>query len=667
MAAHRWAAVMPVVASALAVGAWAPLAHRNGQPPLELLSGLVLLLSFALAGGLVARFRPTHPVGWLLSAAALSHAMVLSASSWVESAAGRPADVPGWRAALVIEFLVWPAAFHLVPLALLLFPSGRPPSRRWHWLLWLNGAAVALFALSRLAPYDLVDASDGLPVVENPIGVGSLGAFEGLLAPWGLLLVATWAGALASVVVRWRRARGVDRVQLRWLGLGCSAMGAALAITAAADAAGVRELGDVVVLLLLPALPLAVTLALLRHDLFDVGAVARTAVAEVAAASAVAVVYVGVAAGVTTWTTSSPRTAQAAATVLALLLLTPLRHLVREEMESRLRGISRRPWEAVSRVHADVAAASTESLLDALAESIAAATRASGVAVDLVEADGYVEAADHGTCTGSFVSRIVEHRGQPLGRLRIYRRSRGAPVDPGEERVLAELAVHTGPLLAALRANEQLQEAREQLVLGREEERRRIRRDLHDGAGPALAGLSLRLSALLQGLRPGDPRADDVAELARDVRAVATDLRRLVEGLRPPLLDEVGLPEALQALGSGLSGDGLTVEVLGEAGSTSAAVEVAAYRIAAEAVTNSVRHSGATRCTVRLTRAADTLVVEVADDGCGIASDAVPGTGSDSMRRRCEELGGSFCVSSAAGGGTVVRAQLPTQSSLVTA
>jgi signal transduction histidine kinase len=213
-----------------------------------------------------------------------------------------------------------------------------------------------------------------------------------------------------------------------------------------------------------------------------------------------------------------------------------------------------------------------------------------------------------------------------------------------------------------------LQRSRGRLVTAREEERRRLRRDLHDGLGPALAGVAMKLDAA-GALVEQDPAAarEQLAQLRAETSEAIDDIRRLVYELRPPQLDELGLVGAIEERAARLAvedggarhgGLSVRVEAPPELPPLPAAVEVAVYRIAQEALANVVRHSGAGQCTVRVTLNAG-LELEVYDDGGGLPERHRPGVGLGSMRARAAELGGSCTIEHAAGGGTVVRANLP--------
>jgi signal transduction histidine kinase len=198
-----------------------------------------------------------------------------------------------------------------------------------------------------------------------------------------------------------------------------------------------------------------------------------------------------------------------------------------------------------------------------------------------------------------------------------------------------------------------------------EGERRRIHRDLHDGVGPSLAALSLGLAAA-RNLRDTDPVTADalLKQLEVETTDLVADLRRLVDGLRPPQLDDLGLEGALAARAAGLSSPqmAVTVEVPAPLPTLAAATEVAAYRVVTEAMTNAVRHSGGRHCTVRLS-GDGALVLDIQDDGAGIAPDHDLGSGLRSLGERVSELGGTVRITTATAGGTQVLASLPLETS----
>jgi signal transduction histidine kinase len=209
-----------------------------------------------------------------------------------------------------------------------------------------------------------------------------------------------------------------------------------------------------------------------------------------------------------------------------------------------------------------------------------------------------------------------------------------------------------------------LSRSRERIVAAREEERRRLRRDLHDGLAPTLAGAGIKLDLARQGVRDDPAAAEALIDEARaDVRSAITDIRRMARALRPPTLDALGLEGAVREQAADLAsqargGPVIIVDVPEPLPALPAAVEVAAYRIAVEALMNVVRHAAAQRCEVRLALGDDELQVDVVDDGRGLVA-GTAGVGTRAMRERAAEVGGDVTIESVASGGTRVAARLP--------
>jgi two-component system, NarL family, sensor kinase len=253
-----------------------------------------------------------------------------------------------------------------------------------------------------------------------------------------------------------------------------------------------------------------------------------------------------------------------------------------------------------------------------------------------------------------------------VGQLSLAVRPGLEPLGRADERLLEAL----GHILASSAYNLGLQQALRkalaQAVTAREEERRRIRREIHDGIGPLLAAALLRTETAMD-LPPGClSQAESLQKLHHLQESALTDLRSLVEGLRPPALDHGGLLPALQQhaeLSAGtttLSSPAVGFETSGDLSILPAAVEVAAYRIAQEAISNATKHARAHRVTVRLSRMDDGLSVEVDDDGIGVAADTnCSGVGLVSMTERATELGGWCTNEHSPTGGTRIKAWLP--------
>jgi two-component system NarL family sensor kinase len=341
-----------------------------------------------------------------------------------------------------------------------------------------------------------------------------------------------------------------------------------------------------------------------------------------------------------------------------MVLAVPVRVRVRDRVDRALYG-HRDVSTAVARMSHELDSVGDPSdALPGLAHAVAEAVGASGVLLDPEPRLGLVAVHVGGSPAQPALERALRHRGRALGRLVVGARTPGEAYAPRDLALIEMLSSQVALALDAVELAIQLQISRGEIVTAREEERRRLRRDLHDGIGPTLAAMSLRLEVLRDHV--GEPAGEIVDTLSREVQEAIADIRRVVYALRPPVLDEYGLLPALTEQATRLTTSGSAVEVHGPdpMPPLPAAVEVAAYRIALEAVTNAARHAGARSCQVRLTLNGG-LRIEVADDGSGLPADLVPGVGLGSMRERAAELGGTWAIESSPGGGTVVRALLP--------
>ena len=266
------------------------------------------------------------------------------------------------------------------------------------------------------------------------------------------------------------------------------------------------------------------------------------------------------------------------------------------------------------------------------------------------------------------------YQGEEVGRLLLAPRPGEPHFSAYDQRVLDDLARQAGIAVHAVRLTADLRRSRERVVSAREEERQRLRRDLHDGLGPTLAGIAQRIG-LAATLIPRDPERTALLlrQLEDQVRATIGDVRQLVYDLRPPVLDQYGLlgairEEAVEMAGAALK---INIEAPERLPPLAAAVEVAAYRIVMEALANVVRHADADHCRIRvhvLTSSGSTestnagLAIDICDDGRGVDPGPKPGVGLRSMRERAEELGGTCVVEAQRDRGTRVSAWLPVQS-----
>ena len=351
--------------------------------------------------------------------------------------------------------------------------------------------------------------------------------------------------------------------------------------------------------------------------------------------------------------------------VLALLAivttLLPLNRLLRRSVNQLVYGQHDNPYALLARLNEHLEDANApDMLMPTVAATLAATLNLPYVAIEIEGAEVSTAVYGEPPRDAQIVSIPLAYQTSTLGMLHVSARHPQETLSNDDTQLLLDMARQVGITLHAAQLSEALQASREQLVAAREEERRRIRRDLHDGLGPTLAGLRMQLSALRHSVRD-DPAAAEalIDSLRDDVRAATADIRRLVYDLRPPLLDEHGLLGAIRHLSGTLDGVTLTIDAPAGLPPLPAAVEVAVYRIAAEAVQNVAKHAGANTCAIQIALGEAALTLRVADDGAGLPADHSAGVGFISMRERAAELGGHVTVEPAAGGGTCVLATIP--------
>ncbi len=663
------AAAIPFAAAVLAVaGALAAVwAHAGGAT--DRASGVALAVAIAavaLTGCVLALARPANRIGWFL---------VLAAAAWgvgegdfdtaVRGIVTAPGSVAGAGALAVagaaLRAVGWAGTAIVVPA---IFPDGRLPGPRWRWLGYtMVGALAAAFAGTALAT-DV--ESDQLHAAgwHNPLPVpSSVGALGDALATLSLpLMLATVGGGVAAMVHRWRRGDPARRRQLLTF-----AVAAALPVVVIPTAFGAGWPSWVFAAAVAP-VPAAVGVAILTGGLFDIATVANRSLVW----GTLSVAIVGIYALVVTGTgallgNSGARWLPWLGTGVVAVSFAPLREALQTAASRITYGRWREPYEVLAGLSPRIEAATNpDRLLRDVVAELGATLGLTGIR--LRDADGRPVAGQgatpHPSPTGTLVLTAY---GRRVGELRFAEPA--SPLRPADRRLMDDLAAQLALLMHARSLTEDLRRVRERLVLAREEERRRLRRDLHDGLGPALAGLMLKVDSA-RALVPADPVAAgrDLLVVRDDIQNTVVDVRRLVEGLRPPAIDELGLGPALtQAVSrlASLAGSGVEVSIAEPLPLVPAAVEVAIYRIVCEAVTNAVRHAGAARCRVDVAMCDSGLRASVVDDGTGLVPDVAgtgrpTGNGLGTMRERAEELGGTLRIEAGEDGrGTRVTAVLP--------
>jgi signal transduction histidine kinase len=679
------------------------LVGQRPGPAFAVLTG-VLSLAFPAVGALIASRLPTNPVGWIFCGVGLLYSTQRFTQAYADYALLETFAFPGgeyvaWFSGLV-EFSGLILAGVLV---MLLFPEGRLLSRRWRIVAWMAILGAVLTEL-----YDAFYAEELLAVaasVENPFGVmayigGGVTTDEAFIASVVVgetLLLTSSLAALFSLFVRLHRARGDERQQLKWFLFAavpasvCSSF--ALLSFIVVDftdlylfSTPLMELRELIrTELILPwgnysdiydgilyagafatlSLPVFTYIAILRYHLFDIDVVINRTLVYGTLSACVAGIYVlGVVALGALFQIQGNLAVSLLATGLAAVLFQPLRSRLQRGVNRLMYGERDDPYAVVSRLGRRLETTlASDTVLPTVVETIAQALKLPYAAILLKEEDGYTTAASYGSPRGEPETLPLVYQREEIGRLVLSPRSPREAFSDADRSLLEDLARQAEVAVHAVRLTTDLQHSRERLVATREEERRRLRRDLHDGLGAQLAALNFQAGALRR-LIPTDPDAADevVVELREELRSAIADIRRLVYDLRPPALDDLGLVESLRQLAERCRSKDEPLSVLVEATENvpdlPAAVEVAVYRITQEALTNVARHAQAQTSVVRLAVDED-VALQIVDDGVGIPAQRSAGVGLSSMHERASELGGSCVVQSGPKGGTQVLVRLP--------
>ena len=626
----------------------------GAETPVNELVVLVVVLAYTLVAVTVTLARPGHLVGRLTLAGAVlwgvgEGMLALGVHGLFE----RPGSVPAadWLAVLgtAARGLGWLLLVLAVPLV---FPDGRLPWRRRRWPAYVVGAAITgFFAATLLAPAPL---EIRLEDVDSPTGIPErLDWIIDVLALASLALAAVALGvAVAGLVHRWRTRDELQRQQLLWFSAAFAVPLLFLPLIAAPFSQP-WMFG----LVTLP-VPAAMGVALLQNRLYDVQLVVSRTGTYVALSAAVAGVYAVTVGGVGALLQErgAPWLPWVAAGVVAVSFA-PLRNVLQQAVNKVTYGQWSQPADVLAATGRRLSdAADVPGLLGTLTDELGTGL---GLAhVEITDARGRRLAA-RGTESDATDELPLTAYGEPVGTLRWSRQR----LRPTERSLLEDLAHQLGGVVHAAGLVDALRGSQERLVLAREEERRRLRRDLHDGLGPALASLTLQVDTLRNKLAAGAAVDDDhLLHLRAGIQSTVLDVRRIVEGLRPPALDELGLLAAVDQLVARLtSGCDLDVELVApeRLPVLPAACEVALYRVAQEALTNAVRHAQATTVRVEIAAEAGGVTLTVGDNGSGEVVARVDGVGMTSMRERAEEIGGQVGVDAVPGEGTRVRLWLP--------
>ncbi|MEO8899257.1 MAG: sensor histidine kinase [Candidatus Dormibacter sp.] len=639
-------------------------------------------------GVLIAVRQPRNPVGWLLLAVALANSIGLAANLIAIRGLLTGASQRGW-----VAWPAWifsnagPLGFLLVGITVLYFPNGRRlPGPRWRWAVRLVVVVIAVAVASQaflLAPIQL---SSRVAAVPTPLGVPALDGLTNTNSPLNSVsFLVLFIILAAAVVVRFRRSRGLERTQLRWFAyvagalLGFFLLSFPLNLsTDQVEAAATIGFGVLI--------PATIGLAVMRYGLYDIDVFISRTIVYGSLAVFITAVYVGIAVGIGTLVGGGGKPnlgLSILATAIVAVSFQPVRERVQKVANRLVYGKRATPYEVLSQFSERVAESySGDDVLPRMARILGEGTNADVTEVwlrsgDLLQratvfpsqpsapAALHLNGAAELSIPGADRTVLVRHQGDVLGALTITKR-RGDSITPIEVKLMDDLAHQAGLVLknVGLTADLQarlvdLRASRQRLVAAQDDERRRLERNLHDGAQQHLVAIKVKLG-LAEMLATRDPEKARiaVAELKGDADEALETLRDLARGIYPPLLAEKGLPTALQAQARKATLP-VTVEADG-VGRYSQDTEAALYFCILEALQNIQKYAEASSATVRLHEDGDQLSVEVADDGRGFdVTTTSRGNGLTNMEDRLDALGGTLNIASSPGHGTNLRAILP--------
>ncbi|MBI4338071.1 MAG: hypothetical protein HY683_09630 [Chloroflexi bacterium] len=664
----QWKAGQTVTYTVVRDGRTVDVRIRLGRYPLSAVLarewGAVLFAGVFLLVALFVFFRrPAEPAARVLL---LGASGIMGATTW--SFGLQVSDIVGatglwlYRATTIVSYLLlWIALVHFW----LVFPRPQANLLKWRWLL------PSLYT----TPYAFVAAYAAVAWAGSAGMLDWLGRTSRTVEP----LEVSFA-TLGLVAAAWQL-RGpldpVSRRRARWV-LGAMVMISSVSVTFVFGpqlllGEPLLSMNGLAVLALL--FPISLAFGILRYHLFDIDIIINRALVYATLTAFIVGLYVLIIGSLgTLFQTHGHLGISLLAAGIVAVLFQPIRQRLQHTINRWMYGQRDDPYKVLTRLgHRLEGALPVESILPAVVDTVAQALKIPYVAIALGQGQKQEVVAAHGRPTPDTLRLPLVYQGEELGQMLLAPRSPGEAFNRADWRLLSDLARQTGVVAHTVRLTEDLRRARERLVVSREEERRRLRRDLHDGLGPVLGGITLKLDAA-RNLLDRDPAAADavLADVKGQTQRALADIRRLAYALRPPALDQLGLAMALREYAGGLQpatpggepseskGVQVRIDLPVDLPPLPAAVEVGVYRIAVEALTNVERHSRARSCVVQLSLADENILeLDVADDGVGLPPGHTTGVGIAAMKERAEELGGSCVVESVPGEGTRVRVCIP--------
>ncbi len=638
--------------------------------------GQVAYLAVPVVGLVLASQRPGNRIGWLFLAAGLALGLnSFSAEYGLRALVVAPGSLPAGRAAVWLANWIWVVPFAMFALVLLLFPAGRPRSRRWRAATWFIGGAFTLAAADQLV--------DAVRLWRDPFRTFLQSYNPPDVTAAYILMVAALVVSAAAVVVRFARSSGEERLQLKWF------MAAALFLVATLIPWFLTNLlfAGLLTNVAFLCLWVAIAIAILKYRLYGIDFVISKAVLYGSLAVFITAVYAALVVGVgaLAGNTRSPLLAALAAAVVAVAFQ-PVRRRAERLANRVVYGRRATPYQVLSEfAHRIGGTYASEDVLPQMARIVAAGTGAEQVVVWLrvdnelrpeASSDGRPHAAPLAvdgltadalaaggqpmlTLPDADVSVPVVHQGELLGAISITM-PRDEPLRPAGEQLVTDVASQAGLVLSNAGLIEDLRASRQRLVTAQDEARRRLERNIHDGAQQDLVALTIKLRLAGMTVENLAQAKQAFGELQTDAGEALENLRDLAHGIYPPVLADLGLAAALNAQAA-RSAVPVTVEADG-IGRFPREAEAAVYFCCLEALQNIAKYAHATQARLCVRARGGTLGFTVSDDGAGYDTRRTPmGSGQRNMADRLAALGGQLEVRSAPGQGTTVTAHLPIQ------
>jgi signal transduction histidine kinase len=653
----------------------------NGEAVDEQIPYVIAFAMFGLVGALIVSRDRRNTIGLLLLYASFVTVLSFLGGEILSNATSNGRT--GWWVVVcgLLSGFGWvlgiTAAVFLLPL---LFPDGHLPSQRWRPFLWFIGVFLALLTIVLTLGERTLTGSTEAHGIANPIYVDAIGRLPNLDLLIAILFPGMFAASVLSLVLRFRRSTGVERQQIKWVVFG---LVAALIGVVGSDFMGETTMGAVVGGGGFLMFPVSVGVAVLRFHLYDLDVVVRKAVLYAAIAVFATLVYLGVVVGIGTWFGRDDSFLTMVAAVVVAVTFQPVQRRLARFGNRLVYGRRATPYEVLSEFSERVGGAYSDEdvlprMVRVLGEGVGAERADVWLAVDqeLRDVAAWPDGADGkapiSLPNGSVpqidgMDRVypVEQAGELLGALAV-RKPSSDPISHADEKLIADLAAQAGLILRNVRLSEalkarlqELQAAQKRLVSAQDAERRRLERNIHDGAQQQLVALAVKLK-LADGLvdRDASKARALLGQLQGETHAALEDLRDLARGIYPPLLADKGLPAALEAQARK---SGLPIQIhAADIGRYPQDIEAAVYFSCLEAIQNIAKYAEASSVSVSISERDHQLTFAVVDDGCGFdPSVNTVGTGLQGIADRLGALDGAVTVTSAPGRGTTVEGILP--------